>query len=77
MTATQFTPIPENAKIRQLRYCTGGCSNGNHSAHFYTTDPVDGPLGREYLCPGNLSEAREIMEMENGKEVGTLDGFIA
>jgi hypothetical protein len=61
-------------KILPIRFCTGGCSKGDHHAHPYTVDPVDGPLGREYLCPGNLGEAREILDDE-GK--GTLDGFIA
>ena len=77
MNAITYSPIPENVKIRPLRFCTGGCSKGNHSAHFYSVDPCDGPLGREYLCPGNLNETREISEIVNGKEVWTLDGFIA
>ena len=49
-------------KIRPIRYCTGGCSNGPHHAHFYTVDPVDGPMSREYLCPGNLREASEFID---------------
>ena len=60
-------------KIRPIRYCTGGCSSGKHHAHYYTVDPVDGPLFREYLCPGNLREAMEIFD-EDGES--TLDGFI-
>ena len=60
--------------VRPIRYCTGGCSSGPHHAHFYAVDPVDGPLGREYLCPGNLREAKEILD-DDGK--GTLDGFIS
>jgi len=56
-----------------IRYCTGGCSHGPHHAHYYTVDPVDGPMGGEQLCPGNLGEAREFLE--DGEPGGF--GFIA
>jgi hypothetical protein len=62
-------------KYAPIRYCTGGCSSGGaHHAHFYTTDPVDGPLNSEYLCPGNLGEVRVFLE-EDGTSSG--QGFIA
>jgi hypothetical protein len=57
---------------RPIRWCTGGCKNPAHHAHFYSIDPTDGDLGKEYLCPGNLSEAQEWIE--NGEETG--QGFI-
>lgn len=57
-----------------LRYCTGGCSNPNHFPHLYTVDPVDGPLDREFLCPGNAGECREYLDDETGER--TLFGFI-
>jgi hypothetical protein len=56
-----------------IRYCTGGCSSGPHSAHLYATDPVDGTMDKTYLCPGNRGEAEEYLDDE-GK--GTLHGFI-
>lgn len=67
---TTFVP-----KIRPIRFCTGGCSTGQHAAHYYATDPVDGPLGREYLCPGNMQQALETLDDETGEP--TFDGFIA
>jgi len=69
MTTEQF----KTKKIKPLRYCTGGCSKGEHSAHFYSVDPVDGKLDQEYLCPGNKKEVLEILD-EEGES--TLDGFI-
>jgi len=60
-------------KTYPIRYCTGGCANGEHHAHIYNTDPVDGPLNREYLCPGNLREAKEYIDDEDGP---TGYGFI-
>lgn len=56
-----------------IRYCTGGCANGDHHAHTYSIDPVDGPMNRDYLCPGNLGEAKEYVD---GNEP-TGYGFIA
>ena len=67
------SPKPKTADIR---WCTGGC-DGSHHAHFYSVDPVDGPLGREFLCPGDLGECREFVVTVVGREVGTLHGFIA
>jgi len=53
-----------------IRYCTGGCSKGEHHAHVYSTDPVDGNLGKPHLCPGNLSEARQWLDGETGEPLG-------
>lgn len=58
--------------IYPLRYCTGGCANGEHRAHLYSVDPVDGPLSEIKLCPGNLGEVREMLE--DGEP--TNEGFI-
>lgn len=64
-------------KARPIRYCTGGCSKGEHDAHFYRVDPIDGPLETECLCPGNKGQAMEIMERsDSGELVGTLHGYI-
>jgi hypothetical protein len=60
-------------KTFPIRWCTGGCSAGDHHAHIYTVDPVDGPLPHPYLCPGNLSEAKEWID-KDGEETG--QGFI-
>lgn len=61
-------------KTYPLRYCTGGCANGRlHEAHVYNVDPVDGPLRRDFLCPGNLRQVKEWLD-EDGE--GTLTGFI-
>ncbi len=60
-------------KTASIRYCTGGCKETHH-AHFYQIDPVDGDLGREMLCPGNLAEAKEWLDDETGEPTGT--GFI-
>jgi hypothetical protein len=64
----------EGPKIRQIRFCTGGCANGPHHAHFYDADPVDGPLRREYLCPGNLREASEFIDDDSeGSGYGIIE----
>jgi hypothetical protein len=60
-------------KTYPIRYCTGGCSKGQHDAHVYSVDPVDGKLFRDYLCPGNQRQAKEWLN-EDGE--GTLEGFI-
>lgn len=60
-------------KTYPIRYCTGGCSNGEHNAHVYSIDPTDGKLFRDYLCPGNKGQAKEWLDDEGN---GTLDGFI-
>ena len=61
-----------HSMIYPLRYCTGKCANGEHAAHLYNVDPVDGPLREIKLCPGNLGEVREMLE--DGEP--TNDGFI-
>lgn len=59
-----------NRKYGYIRWCTGGCKNGEHFPHFYRTDPVDGPLGADYLCPGNAGP--EVMELldDSGEREG-------
>jgi hypothetical protein len=59
-------------KTYPIRWCNGGC-NGSHHAHIYNIDPVDGPLKKDYLCPGDLSEAKVILD-DDGEE--TPYGFI-
>ena len=56
-----------------IRYCTGGCRTEHH-AHIYQTDPIDGELDQQYLCPGNLDEASEWLDDETGEPMGY--GFI-
>lgn len=60
--------------IFDIRYCTGGCKDPEHQAHVYSFDPVDGPLGRTCLCPGNKGNVMEILD-EDGKP--TLQGFMS
>ena len=60
-------------KAYPIRWCTGGCASGSHHAHIYDTDPVDGPLDKPHLCPGNLREAREFLDED---EQATGWGFI-
>jgi len=61
-------------KSARIRWCTGGCANGEHAPHFYSVDPVDGPLPHECLCPGNIGIVKEYID-EEGE--GTNIGFIA
>lgn len=63
-----------NPPIYFVRWCTGGCSQGGHHAHLYTVDPVDGPMAETCLCPGNLGEARELLDEDDGEPTGY--GFI-
>ena len=73
---TTLALIPDTARIRPIRYCTGGCSHPDHRPHYYQTDPVDGPLDKEYLCPGNTGGYYELFEVINGRETTLLEGFI-
>lgn len=68
------TPTSEPS-VYPLRYCTGGCCNGAHSAHVYRIDPVDGLLSEDKLCPGNQSQVREFLDEDDGTPTGY--GFIA
>ena len=56
-----------------IRYCTGGCTDPEHHAHVYDVDPVDGPLSNPRLCPGNLGEAKEILEDGEPLNVGFVE----
>lgn len=67
-----YHELRAQSMIYPLRYCTGGCANGEHRAHLYSVDPVDGPLSEIKLCPGNLGEVREMLE--DGEP--TNEGFI-
>jgi len=65
------------AQIKEapIRYRTGACSAGPCHAQFYDIDPVDGPMGKTYLCPGNLGEADEFYELDHeGKPLLDVDG---
>lgn len=48
-----------------IRWCCGGCSQHGHRAHVYSIDPVDGPLSREMLCPGNCGDAKETIDEDD------------
>lgn len=62
------------SRLHEVRYCTGGCANGPHRAHLYDVDPVDGPLHRTFLCPGNHPAETVFDVMRNGEWSGR--GFV-
>lgn len=79
-TREQVESAKHDAPCYPIRFCTGGCAGGvDHHAHTYNVDPVDGQLATTYLCPGNLGEAKEIMERNpvTGEWESSFIGYIA
>lgn len=55
-SSDKFNPMkaPQPSELNPVRFCTGGCKPGeHHNSHLYSVDPIDGPMGDTFLCPGN------------------------